>query len=1188
MFVRVATMVATLMFLAADAFSANSMPAQSQPASVPAASQPATTPAGPSCVAIIEPEVLADLPAEERKALAGAVDALLTESLAGQKGFVLVDRQMLDKVLAEKVGETGGVTKVAVGEVSEPLRPFWAAGVLVCTQVDVKAQVTVVEAVSAQTGQLIAGLYASGKMASADDVAKVVGPKLQPFAESIISGVVRIKDKPLLEISGKLAGGLARLAWMVDDLTDAAGAKVAAGDKVVWLVPRQPLVTKEERLLRAMGLAEANKGDAVAGLSPVPQMRLTFELTDSAKTGVTFEKTPISLKLSLGRGPDKPVATQIEGEAGQWEECRDKALVWLEGQLTSKPLSAEQKGDQEERARQMSREELAALGPFADISIIDRDYRLRTKIVFDRILSRASRAAHLDPTNEQAAYLVHRAIMELCRTDEAKPSMLGLYNRGIVEAKHYLDRFPRASPTRRLEMLANIGWLGGYASQIIYGKDGNEKDAILLPPRVEAYPYARDAACYVAEAFYLTNTDRRYATSNYYRHFSWFLYYDLIRCIPEDKVDEEYEYWRTYYAQKVEPIVEKKQLDDFLNTRPLPWPMIDALFQVRKKNVEGVKNAFQQLAREFPAEEKFIWGGTFRPDRVPLLLKAAGAKDWQTWRPNYSTRERIKIDLDEMTGFLASLTGAATAPWELSKAPILPAQKIDVPQAGNPPKWPEGWDLARVETMFMAGDNLWIIVQPQFFGTPQSKYALFVSPLEKMDSARVRFNPIEVPWPQAVASQEGMPKPIVWTVWEDGGNLTVWLGTAAHGVARFDKVDGRWRSRWYTQRDGLPSNSTEMISIVRSGGSLLVRMTASRDTTRDPKTGRLIYRGYQWTLDPRTDKVVLLEDTSEPATSPASRPASRPAGEPVPAKVKPPPPLPGGEGGRYYVFPFLEAQTIFGIVGWRTGCEYTNVYGSYPGVTKELSVARGQTLWVAFRVGDYDRSARWVVGYGPAPAADDQRKPTDRWIGPFCMPDQATIRAMTPYGDNGLLLTTGSGMYLFDCDEAIKVAQSQGQVCSSKQWREQFEQRLAAGDWRRALAELLARQKWEQAEQLLDQQRTSSPKDRLALTLWKAHLLARTNKLSDAAGAYSGAATDAASQRNHPAEVFARMNQIMVLYKVERYQEMLDLCRAVNERFTQTIPERVDDRLKWYIEDARKKLAAQTRPATGPAVSPVR
>ena len=75
----------------------------SQPAAFAArarAQEPSTQPAGPICVAILEPEVLADLPAEQRKALAGAIETLLTESLAKQKDFVLARKMMVESAFA--------------------------------------------------------------------------------------------------------------------------------------------------------------------------------------------------------------------------------------------------------------------------------------------------------------------------------------------------------------------------------------------------------------------------------------------------------------------------------------------------------------------------------------------------------------------------------------------------------------------------------------------------------------------------------------------------------------------------------------------------------------------------------------------------------------------------------------------------------------------------------------------------------------------------------------------------------------------------------------------------------------------------------------------------------------------------------------------------------------------------------
>ena len=141
-------------------------------------------------------------------------------------------------------------------------------------------------------------------------------------------------------------------------------------------------------------------------------------------------------------------------------------------------------------------------------------------------------------------------------------SALEIHKRGATEAKHFLERFPNAVPQRRLKALDIAGWLGWCVSIITYGGDDAEEKAILLPARPEVYPYVRDAARYLGEAFYLTNTDPRYTTPNYYRHFSFVVYRNLIHCTPSEKMDEEYSYWRKYYSEKAEPVIKKNHLQE--------------------------------------------------------------------------------------------------------------------------------------------------------------------------------------------------------------------------------------------------------------------------------------------------------------------------------------------------------------------------------------------------------------------------------------------------------------------------------------------------------------------------------------------------------------------------------------------------------------------------------------------------
>ena len=53
--------------------------------------------------------------------------------------------------------------------------------------------------------------------------------------------------------------------------------------------------------------------------------------------------------------------------------------------------------------------------------------------------------------------------------------------------------------------------------------------------------------------------------------FSFNLLNRLIPCIPEEKLDEEYEYWRTFYATKVKKIMKAntKKADTITSTRSI-------------------------------------------------------------------------------------------------------------------------------------------------------------------------------------------------------------------------------------------------------------------------------------------------------------------------------------------------------------------------------------------------------------------------------------------------------------------------------------------------------------------------------------------------------------------------------------------------------------------------------------------
>ncbi len=293
----------------------------------------ALRPASPVCVAVIEPEVSADVPPARGKALAGLLDTVLTESLAKQKDLVLVDRQMLDKVLEEKARQLGGAAKTAAADVAAPLRPFWTAGVLVCSRLgpanpkEAAAGPVLIslEAVAAQTGQLLAELHFTAKPGSSDEAAtRPPDGRLEQFWQAVRQKASRAKGLPLVEVSEtQLVNSLPRLQWMADDLTDTLRAVVAASPRASLLTPRHPSSTREERLLRVMGLAAAKPGDPVADLAAASDARVAAEVREEQATGIPFGKTPVAVRLRWQGPAGEPAAQEFKGTVGQYEEAAE-------------------------------------------------------------------------------------------------------------------------------------------------------------------------------------------------------------------------------------------------------------------------------------------------------------------------------------------------------------------------------------------------------------------------------------------------------------------------------------------------------------------------------------------------------------------------------------------------------------------------------------------------------------------------------------------------------------------------------------------------------------------------------------------------------------------------------------------------------------------------------------------------
>ncbi len=830
---------------------------------------PSADSASKPCVAVLEAEVIAKMPGDERKALAGWLDTLLTESLAKRKDFVTVDRQALDKVLAEKTAKAGGLTKIDPKDVAASLRPFWSAGVLICPVIrqanpkDSSGKMIVsVEAVLAQTGQLLAELHAqgvwkNGRWAKPPKISE----GLDSFAAEICRNLNRNLNRPVVEVAaGRLTSKLTRLQWMVDELTDALSSCVGAEHGVVLLAPRHPLSTKEERLLRVMGLSAAKGNDKAAGLAPTSDIRLTTELVESVSGKVSFRKTPITVRLTLRAGDKVVVSKSLSGTVETSQKLRDEAKKWFAEQLgkstkTSKPVNAE------ELARKLAAEEVTSLRRLMSFDYGDRDLEIHRLV---RLVRRALRAAHLDPTCEAAAYLVAMHVGNLYSV-RGQDETMACKDRILAESGKYLDRFGGKVASHHRQVLDQVISTTYRASWKIRGR-GQSYTAILDPPNARLYPYVREGVRALADRGYLAETDKRYANTNAFSQMGHWLRRDLIPTIPEEYLDEEYEYWRGFWKNKVEKVPPRKA-KPWQSRDPDPWDLIEAAFRARRRDAKGLRVTLQRLADRFPKSKTRVWR-LAREEIIPLYLRASGDAEWRTWKPTFADKT-IEIPRHEWQAYYNRFRPRLPTAWEYDKLPTLKATRLLFPKKVLDLSLPRGYlnmTIPQIGPLCQAGGDVWFITPTRWdtsnLKVPQYLHVLSEKEAFAADRGDLTVTPRRLHWPKhprldlSVKVNGRMNQLTITWVCVTGSGLkqTVWIGTKWHGVARFDKKNREWTGRWYTTRDGMPSENVHWIRPYHGGeGTTMLLISGPSKNKRQSSEVEL------WTLDPGKHAIKVIE-----------------------------------------------------------------------------------------------------------------------------------------------------------------------------------------------------------------------------------------------------------------------------------------------------------------------------------------
>lgn len=1190
---------------------------------------PASLAAGPVCVAVIEPEVLADLPPAQRNALAAALDTLLSQSLARQQDFVPVDRQALDKVLAEKVARAAGFLKIAPGEVAAPLRPFWAAGVLVCPTIRQTAKeggkpLVHVEAVAAQTGQLLAELFEPQTWKKGQWVGPLLPANaLDAFWRDVRRGIAPSAGLPLVEIAdGRLVSELNRGQWMVDDLADALRAETAADRRCTLLIARQPASTKEERLLRLMGLSARKAGDAAAGLAPAPRARLTFDLDEPIALGPAAEKTPLTLKLTWSAGAAKAVNWSGHGAAGQWDALRGKAIAWVRGRRAELGGGATA-ADDEQSARQMAQQELDLVRRWQRLQFWTPDNHLEVQRCC-RLVTHALRAAHLDPASEEAAYNVAMHIDALYPAD-GRDDCQPCQDRIIAECRRYLDRFDRRTREDRRQAIVDRMAMAALRCA-----------AMVAPRRGLALSSRQNAELYRYASIYIPVWIERDAADAARAHCSnpgfgnlwassWVLRLDLIMNCPADQLDAEHARWRKFWRDRLEKLGDDAP----------PWDLIEIFFQIRYKDWSEVRAAYQRLAGKYDESLRRIWYYGETPV-LPHTLRAARDPQWSTWQPVFAeglAREIRQQDFEFVMNLVwpPFLDAGPNGPSLPASKMVLPNQSAgDLPWGGIPERvlavidgqmWIASFKIDRAN----GPTQLWLAGVPD--EPAEARRPLGGDHWLGAKSVPVRISPQVVPWP-AWNGRSVEPSLTCWLLSQRNGQVDLLLGTRAHGIARFTRKDGRWHGRWITTREGLPVKDIDAIAACRFDEKTLWVVFGSDAQkehsfangqkymagdsllwTIDPENGtvRILFRGLEHNLREALGagplrqayyairlpaEVMALLDVEKTAAADATKfrweellvPAGRRLWRikdstltELSAKTLKPIAATIGGTARWNYLPGLsqaESLMMFGSFSWGTGSMQAT--HDWPVNQPRIAIGWRDSIVMVLGGGLEDHL---IAIYRPAPPGSADWAADDHWAF-YAAPEKCGVLALYVDAQDSLWLATTVGLLRLNAAQLPSLETIWGSA-STEQYRQDWWKRTGCV-WKREIAAKVARKQWEQALQGIARYAADEPNwalsddlkkwERLAVPFWRARVYAEQPGMAGKAVEIY-AALAANRQSPDAARLLARICQVLVLHQAQRWQDVVAVYDQATTEFPQLKAKRGEpsDTLAPLVEEARRK-----------------
>ncbi|KPK46316.1 MAG: hypothetical protein AMK72_09950, partial [Planctomycetes bacterium SM23_25] len=762
---------------------------------------------------------------------AKAIDDRIDTLLAAQSSVRVLSRQFMAELLRERAT---GLANLSAQQ-QQQWRQFMAAGAYLCPVLKAtkgKQFTLTLELIAVQNGRRLLERHIQGSISAPEAWLGELRGAIAGLCRELPTAVGDLENVLLMEPSLKLPAELPHTRHLVPLLQSTLQAALDQSLHVRALTPRFPQCTREERLLRLAGLTDARharNGSQLIALKPTPDGRLTIEFAEKAIHG-PVDQFPITAAVVLRADAKIIYSRALKGKLGAFPAFRARIQKSVGEAAAALARHVGREGPprpievQEARARRQAQAELESVKHLTKVPSGELSHAQSA-----RIAGRALRAWHLNPASEQAAYLACTYAKYLHPTDSKGNLPEHAYWSAIELCKRYHDQFgPKAGHYREV---ANARFTAGWR---IYARaepvSWRRRFCLECPHTPALFRPGREMARGLADVAWWELAHRERSGNTIEVWLAWVMKY--IPHIPAGQLQEELDYWRTFYNERFLPAwkAAPASASGSGNQKSYCWEILLATFYARMEEPEKVRQCLQRAAAKYPRSDRGVWRD--RGQFISVLLKHAGDPQWKTWKPEFSAVAKVPVRSDALTSLVAyhnrnhshrrSPAALLGKGWDrfLPAPAVVPAARVIIPkEVQDKGLRPSRYEQPRKTQPFgVIGDDWILFVAPGLddYLNLETDTHLFVARREPLLGRAVSVTSTfySLPWPdypRVRKSKRGDNLVITDYLVRDakGGAFTLWVGTAYHGVAKIARgTGGKTAGRWYTPEDGYPQGHT--------------------------------------------------------------------------------------------------------------------------------------------------------------------------------------------------------------------------------------------------------------------------------------------------------------------------------------------------------------------------------------------